>query len=85
VIVKGKKWAPYIVVWMAKIVRKQSYPMARKKIWGGLILKIGFSKIWCMNLFPVEVDRSAQCSLQSIDYLCRSIDMNSKWINRQFW
>jgi hypothetical protein len=33
------------VVWTAKIVQKRSYPMARKKIWEDLALKIEFSKI----------------------------------------
>jgi hypothetical protein len=48
---KGKDWVPYIVEWVAKIAPKRSYPMAGKKIWEDLVLKIRFSKIRCMNLF----------------------------------
>jgi hypothetical protein len=55
---KGKDWVPYIVKLIAKIAPKRSYPMARKKIWGDLVLKIEFLEIRCMNLFPAEVDRS---------------------------
>jgi hypothetical protein len=57
-LIQGMDWVPFIVVWTAKIVQKQSYPTARKKIWKDLVLKFRFLEIWCMNLFLVEVDRS---------------------------